>query len=185
MSLSIKVSLFLLPACLGAASLAHAEEKLLGTPAREWQLTDWLNSRPLTLKGLRGKVVLVRWWTGEGCPFCAATAPALREFHSQYAARGLVVVGVYHHKGKGPHKKETVKKWVQEFGFRFPVALDPDWQTLKRWWLNDGRRKWTSVSFLIDRKGVIRHIHPGGSYVKPDKAYRTMRAKFEELLKEK
>ena len=149
MSLSIKVSLFLLPACLATANLAHAGEKLLGTPAREWQLTDWLNSRPLALKGLRGKVVLVRWWTGDGCPFCAATAPALREFHSQYAARDLVVVGVYHHKGKGPHKQETVKKWVQEFGFRFPVALDPDWQTLKRWWLNDGRRKWTSAVFDV------------------------------------
>jgi hypothetical protein len=71
-----------------------------------------------------------------------------------------------------------------DFGFPFPVAVDPEWQTLKRWWLTDAERKWTSVTFLIDKKGIIRHIHPGGSYIKGDKAYQAMQAKIEELLKE-
>jgi peroxiredoxin len=185
MSLSFKVALFVLPGCLLVTTLTHAEDKLIGTAANEWQLTDWMNSKPLTLKDQRGKVVLVRWWTGDGCPFCAATAPALREFYANYSAKGLIVVGVYHHKAKGPLKTERFKKCVREFGFRFPVAIDPNWQTLKRWWLKDSKRQWTSVSFLIDRKGMIRHIHPGGSYVKPDKAYQTLQKKIEELLKEK
>jgi peroxiredoxin len=185
MSLSYKVTLFLLPLCLVATTFTRAaDDKLVGTQVMEWQLTDWLNSKPLTLKDQRGKVILVRWWTGGGCPFCAATAPALKEFHSKYSAEGLVVVGVYHHKEKKPLELETVKQCVRDFGFQFPVAVDPDWQTLKSWWLKDADRKWTSVSFLIDKKGVIRHIHPGGSYRKGDKAYQTMQNKIEELLKE-
>jgi peroxiredoxin len=185
MSLSLRVGLFLLPGWLLATTLTHADDKLLGSKAADWHLTDWINSKPLTLKGQRGKVLLVRWWTGDGCPFCAATAPALKEFHGKYASRGLVVIGIYHHKARGPLKTEKVKQSVKGFGFQFPVAIDPEWRTLKRWWLKGSDRKWTSVSFLIDRKGVIRHIHPGGSYRKGDKAYQAMQNKIEELLKEK
>jgi peroxiredoxin len=184
MSSWFKIGLFVLPGCLLTSTIAGADEKLIGTKPTEWKLTNWINSKPLTLKGQHGKVVLVRWWTGDGCPFCAATAPALKQFHAKYSDKGLVVIGIYHHKAKGRLKTDKVKETVKDFGFQFPVAIDPDWQTLKRWWLKDAERKWTSVSFLIDRKGVIRHIHPGGSYRKGDKAYRTMQNKIEELLKE-
>jgi peroxiredoxin len=90
-----------------------------------------------------------------------------------------------HHKSDDPLRLEDVKKYARKLGFKFPVAIDPDWRTLKRWWLDTGDRDWTSVSFLIDRHGVIRHIHPGGQYVKGDKAYSEMKAKIEELLREK
>jgi len=63
--------------------------------------------------------------------------------------------------------------------------VDPEWRTLKQWWLDRGDERWTSVSFLLDRKGVVRHIHPGGQYVKGDKDYDAMKAKIEELLAEK
>jgi thiol-disulfide isomerase/thioredoxin len=182
-SFKVVASLFL--CFLLTTTVAQADNKLIDTEANDWQLTDWINSRPLALKGLRGKVVLVRWWTGGGCPFCEATAPALREFHSKYASQGLVVIGIYHHKSKTPLDVDQVKQLVKDFGFWFPVAIDPGWQTLKRWWLKDGKRAWTSVSFLIDRKGIIRHVHEGGSYVKGDKAYEVMRNKIEELLQQK
>jgi peroxiredoxin len=168
-----------------ATAIAHADDKLIGTRAMDWELTDWINSRPLAVKDLRGKVVLIRWWTGGGCPFCKATAPALNEFHSKYAREGLVVLGIYHHKSKAPLHIGQVRRLVKDFGFSFPVAVDPGWHTLKRWWLTDPERTWTSVSFLIDRKGIIRHIHEGGSYVKGDKAYQMMRSKIDELLREK
>jgi peroxiredoxin len=185
MSLSIKVVVSVLGGFLIVFTVARAGDPLIGTPAREWQLTDWINSPAISLKDQRGKVVLVRWWTGDGCPFCAATAPALNEFHTRYFSKGLVVVGVYHHKGRGLLKTDQVKQNTREFGFQFPVAVDPDWQTLKRWWLNDSDRRWTSVTFLIDRKGIIRHIHPGGSYVNGDEAYGTMKSKIEQLLMER
>jgi thiol-disulfide isomerase/thioredoxin len=162
----------------------RAGDPVIGTRPPEWEATHWLNSKPLALKDLTGKVVLVRWWTAPGCPYCAATAPALNEFHARYKDKGLVVVGLYHHKSDAPLVPAQVKRSAEKLGFRFPVAIDPGWKTLKRWWLGTGDRRWTSVSFLIDRRGVVRHVHPGGQYVKGDRAYDALKAKAEELLKE-
>lgn len=157
---------------------------LLGQKAPEWESPLWLNSPPLSLEKLRGKVVLIRWWTAPGCPYCSATAPALHEFQQQHRDAGLVVLGFYHHKSPEPFTPESVMSHAKRLGFEFPIAVDPQWQTLNRWWLNSGREQWTSVSFLLDRKGVVRHIHPGGQYVKGDAAYAAMKAKIEELIAE-
>lgn len=161
-------------------------QSLIGKAAKPWQVEHWMNSKPLTLADLKGKVVLVRWWTAPGCPYCAATAPSLNEFRERYRDRGLVVIGMYHHKSDRPLEVAEVKKHVQRFGFQFPVAIDPDWQTLKKWWLDidNGHTKWTSVSFLIDRQGRIRHIHEGGEYPPGSKDYATMQAQIEEALRE-
>jgi peroxiredoxin len=99
-----------------------------------------------------------------------------------------MVIGFYHHKADSPLKNNEVEQTAQKYGMEFPVAFDPNWQTLKRWWLTDEKRKWTSDTFLIDKKGVIRHIrhiHPGGQYVKGDSAYEEMSVKIKELLKER
>jgi peroxiredoxin len=175
----------LLACGLSVVRAGAGEGEPVGTRPPEWQVGDWINSPPLTLKGLAGKVVLVRWWTGGGCPYCTATAPALNEFHARYKDQGLVVIGFYHHKARAPLDVAKVKATVADLGMQFPVAIDPQWQTLRKWWLDDHKRGWTSVSFLIDRQGVIRHVHPGGKYVRGDDAYRAMQAKIEELLKEK
>lgn len=179
------ISLFLSFSCCAEKSSPEVLRELIGTRAPEWNVTNWINSTPLSLQNLRGKVVLVRWWTAPDCPYCRATAPALNEFHEKYSARGLQVIGFYHHKGSEPLRVEDVKKYSSGFGFKFPVAIDPHWKTLHRWWLDHGEQNWTSVSFLIDRKGVIRHIHPGGEYVKGDADYELMQKKVEELLLEK
>lgn len=162
-----------------------ADQNLIGTKAPAWAVTNWINSAPIELESLQGKVVLVRWWTAPDCPYCKATAPALNEFHEKYSDQGLRVIGFYHHKSDEPLRAEQVKRFSKMFGFKFPVATDLDWKTLHRWWLDQGKNKWTSVSFLLDRHGVIRHIHPGGQYVKGDKDYATMKTRIEQLLAEK
>ena len=91
-----------------------------------------------------------------------------------------MVIGFYHHKSPTPLTRRHVAQLVKRYRFRFPVAIDPDRQTLKRWWLDGHDRAWTSVSFLIDQEGVIRYIHPGGSYTDEDDAALTSR--IEELL---
>lgn len=159
-----------------------ADEPPLGTKPPEWELTDWLNSKPLALKDLAGKVVLVRWWTGPGCALCEATAPALNEFHALYKDKGLVVIGAYHHKSPEPLDPAKVKDAAAKLGFAFPVAIDPDWKTLTRWWLDGGKRRYTSVTFLLDRKGVVQHVHPGGQFVKGDDGYRAIKEKIEATL---
>ncbi len=68
--------------------------------------------------------------------------------------------------------------------FGVTARVDPEWQTLNKWWLDTGDRDFTSVSFLIDKAGRIQHIHPGGEYPKDSKDYQVMKAKIEELLKE-
>lgn len=156
----------------------------IGQPAKEWIVKDWINSDPLTLEKLRGKVVLVRWWTGPACPYCSGSAPALNEFHESYTDDGLTVIGFYHHKSRKPLTIESVKKMAGDLGFTFPVAIDYDWKTLTEWWLRDHSRGWTSVTFLLDREGIIRHIHPGGKYVQGDGDYTKLKQAIESLLAE-
>ena len=181
-----RIRRFFLFCLLATAAAVHAADgdDLLGTHAPPLQLDAWLNSEPLTEKDLAGKVVLLRWWTAPQCPYCRATAPALNEFHEKYAPKGLLVIGVYHHKVSTPLTAGHVKTHAEKFGFKFPIATDPDWRTLKKWWLNSDDKRWTSVTFLLDRKGVIRHIHPGGQYVKGDPAHAALQSRIEQLLSE-
>jgi len=153
------------------AAPAEAGRELLGTRPAEWTFSDWQNSAPLTLDGLRGKVVLIRWWTAPGCPFCAASADALNAFAATYRDRGLVVIGAYHHKADTSFNAEHVAAQAKRLGFTFPVAIDHDWRTLRRWWLDKDERGWTSVTFLLGRDGTIRHIHGGGAYFEGEEGH--------------
>jgi thiol-disulfide isomerase/thioredoxin len=169
-SLTLIASILVLTALTGSAVLAAVTDQgvvgaeLIGTKAPGWEGAEWLNPEPLRLEELRGKVVLVRWWT-DTCPYCRRSAPALNEFHARYARRGLIVIGMYHPK---PIDRlitaSEIREAAQERGFGFPIAIDRNWSVLRRWWPDGGRRSATSVSFLIDRHGVIRHIHPGPAF---------------------
>src|SRR6476619_6768061 len=108
----------LLPS-MNTSAADPAWAKLIGQRPPEWRLESWLNSKPLTLSDLRGKVVLVRWWTAPECPYCAATAPALNEFEKTYSDRGLKVIGIYHHKSSAPLKPADVRAYAEKFGFHF------------------------------------------------------------------
>jgi peroxiredoxin len=155
--------LFTTVALLRARGIARTEgEELIGKPAPPLQLRDWLNSKPLEISDLRGKVVLLRWWT-EGCPFCAATAPALISLEQTYGSRGLQVIGIFHPKPPGRWTMEQVRRATAEKHFTFPVAIDGNWSALKRWWLTKHRRA-TSASFLLDQNGIISNVHPGGEF---------------------
>ena len=158
-------------------------EHLLGTKAPAWTVSHWINTEPMDLADLRGKVVLVRWWTGPRCPFCRASAAALNEWHQTYQDDGLVVVGFYHHKSRSPLFLKDVATLARKMDFTFALGIDPNWTTLRRWWLDPvPDAKFTSVSFLVDHEGIIRHIHPGGHYVKGDDDYAAMQAAIEEQL---
>ena len=172
--------------CVAFVVCAEKEDKtILNTHPSEWTVSDWLNSKPITLQELQGQVVLVRWWTGPTCPYCINSSAALNEFHEMYKNDGLQVIGFYHHKSRIPFDQNTVNEYAENLMFKFPVAVDYDWKTLTAWWLKDDRRKWTSVSFLLDGKGFVRYIHPGGQYVKGDGEYEKLQQEIEKLLKEK
>ena len=173
-----------------ASDLSRGEDRL-GVPAPPLGLQHWLNSPTLEMDALRGKVVLIRWWT-DGCPYCAATAPALMHLDAKYSARGLRVIGIFHPKPAGDWSVERMRAASQQKGFTFPVALDGGWTALRRWWPDLEKRGWTSVSFVIDKKGFIRYVHPGGEFheggegdhARCDRDYKDVEQIIARLLKE-
>ena len=166
-NLGIGGVLLLMLLSINQGLIAKEGDELIGKPAPKWGTLKWMNSQPLKLSELEDKVVLIRWWT-ETCPFCSGSAPALNEFHDIFKEKGLVVIGMYHPKPPGPRRQKTLEKAVKRLGFEFPIALDMDWSRLRRYWLSNSRHRWTSVSFLIDKRGKIRYIHPGGEYYKEE-----------------
>lgn len=156
-----------------------------GDRAPEFSKMIWLHSPELQLANLQGKVVLLRWWT-DGCVFCVQSADALNEWHQRYADSGLVVIGLYHPKPEpGKMDPEEVREFANEKGFQFPIAIDEDWINLHKFWLHHMHKEFTSVSFLIDKKGRIRHIHPGGEYHKQiAKGHEMCVTSYEELEKQ-
>lgn len=151
---------------IGAVDPESGEE-MLGRPAPPWTFTRWIGP-PLSLEGLRGKVVLLRWWT-EGCHYCAATLPELDALRRAHAGDGLVVIGVFHPKPPHEVSDRRIAALAKRLGFAGRIAVDRDWTTLERYWLADRpERSWTSVSFLVDRQGDIRWVHGGGEYHRSD-----------------
>ncbi len=143
---------------------ADSPAELLDKPARAWSFDRWIDSPPLTLESLRGKVVLVRWFN-TNCRYCGNTLPVLEALRTRYAAQGLMVVGVFHPKPIHAVSDAFVRRTARQLGFHGPLAVDERWSTLNRWWLaGHADRNWTSVSFLIDREGRVRWAHGGGEY---------------------
>ena len=160
-----------------------ADTTLIGKSPPALVASQWFNSNPIQLEDLKGKVVLIRWWTGPDCPYCKNSSIALNTWYEKYADQGLQIIGMYHHKTDTPLRSEEIKKCADDFGFKFPIGIDTDWDTLNKWWLFT-KRDWTSVSFVLNKDGVIQHIHPGGEYIKGDSDYNELEQKIINLLNE-
>jgi peroxiredoxin len=163
--------------------------ELVGTKAPPLKGLNWLNTKPLTIEDLSGKVVLIRFWL-VGCPLCTRTAPSLVELHDKYSQKGLVVIGIHHPKSEMTKNSDLVLKQTKLFGFDFPIAQDNDWKVIKSYWLDGKNRSYTSVSFLLDKKGRIRLINDGGEFYRSDEnpeansAFVAIDLKIQELLNE-
>lgn len=124
-------------------------------------ITQWLNTagKPVTLAELKGKVVIVDFWT-YSCINCQRTLPYLKKWHQKYAEKGLVILGIHAPEFAFEHKIENVSKAVGELGVTYPVGLDNDFAT----WRAYENRYWPA-KYFIDKKGNIRHEHFGeGEY---------------------
>ena len=136
---------------------------LLGAAAPPLPALRWLDGKARSSRSLAGQVVVIRNFT-EGCPFCEGTLPALAQLDRDLRKRGLVVLGVYHPKPPRPVTDQEAQRHAQALGATFPVAVDPDWALVKRWWLDRGPGHWTSITWVLDRRGRVRWVHPGGEY---------------------
>ena len=130
-------------------------------------ISNWFNSEPLTLAKLRGKVVLIDFWT-YSCINCLRTLPHLEAWDRMYRKDGLVIVGVHTPEFAFEAEPGNVRAAIKRLGVRYPVALDPKYGTWDHW----GNQYWPA-EYLIDRRGHVRHAHFGeGAY---DESERTIR----------
>ena len=121
--------------------------------------TGWLNSEPLTPAGLRGKVVLVDFWTYT-CINWLRQLPYVRAWAEKYSSHGLVVVGVHTPEFSFEHNADNVRQAVQDMGITYPVATDNNYGV----WLAFDNHYWPALYFA-DAQGRIRHHHFGeGEY---------------------
>jgi len=133
--------------------------------------TEWINSPPLSAEGLRGKVVLVDFWT-YSCINCLRTLPYLKAWAQKYKDDGLVVVGVHTPEFAFEKKPSNVRSAVKELDIGFPVALDSNFSI----WRAFGNRAWPAF-YLIDAQGRIRHQQLGeGRYDKAESVIRQLLA---------
>jgi cytochrome c biogenesis protein CcdA/thiol-disulfide isomerase/thioredoxin len=139
----------------------HETSKLadLG-PAPDFRgITKWFNSKPLSMEQLRGNVVLVDFWT-YSCINCLRTLPHLKAWWREYHRAGLEIVGVHTPEFGFESVPDNVAAATKQLGVSWPVALDPRDET----W-NSYRNQYWPAEYLIDKRGRIRHYHPGeGEY---------------------
>lgn len=132
----------------------------------------WINSEPLTLKGLKGRVMLIEFWTF-GCINCRNTLPALRSWHEKYSTKGLTIIGVHSPEFERERKVEVVREQVASLGIRYPVVTDNNFAI----WNAYNVYAWPTV-ILVDKNGNIRWSHVGeGKYAEAEQL-------IQKLLKE-
>ncbi|WP_159812295.1 cytochrome c biogenesis protein DipZ [Pseudomonas sp. 18058] len=125
---------------------------------------EWLNSPTLTNESLKGKVVLVDFWT-YNCINCQHTLPYVKDWAKKYENQGLVVIGVHTPEYGFERIIGNVKDQVKKLGITYPVAIDNDYAI----WRNFGNQYWPA-HYLIDAKGQVRFTHFGeGSYDKQER----------------
>lgn len=138
------------------------------------QIAGYINtpsSAPLTLASLKGKVVLVDFWT-YSCINCIRTLPHLNDWYQRYADKGFVIVGVHSPEFEFEKNYDNVKAAVQKLGIKFPVILDSNHGT----WNAYGNMYWPR-DYLIDTQGYIRHDHIGeGDYNTTESAIQSLLA---------
>ncbi len=126
-------------------------------------LQNWVNSAPLTLSGLRGKVVLVNFWTF-GCYNCQNTIPYVKDLYAKYHSKGFEIVGI--HAPEFDYEKDAanVKKAVAEDEIAWPVAQDNGFKTWRKY-----KNGFWPAFYYLDKTGKVRHLHIGeGGYANQD-----------------
>ena len=173
---------------VGALSYATGLTKLLLSPfgssteykssesatAPELASGEWINSEPLKLKNLRGRVVLIEFWTF-GCINCRNSLPFVESWHDRYRQQGLTVIGVHSPEFEEEKNVESLRGQVASLGIRYPVVTDNDYQTWKAY----NVEAWPTI-FLLDKQGRIRWMRVGeGKYDETERVIQTLLAEKE------
>lgn len=152
-----------------AATEARLDLPVLGTMPPLAGATTWLQSPPLRAEDLRGKVVLVDFWTF-GCINCQRAIPSVRDWARRYRDDGLVVVGVHAPEFAFERDQRNVERALKRRDLDFPIAMDNDFAIWNAW----SNRYWPTL-YLVDAQGRVRWRHIGeGAYAQTEQALRQL-----------
>jgi thiol-disulfide isomerase/thioredoxin len=140
------------------------------SPAPEFSgITQWINSPPLTMTGLRGKVVLIDFWA-YSCINCLRAMPRTEHLYETYKDKGLVVIGVHSPEFDFEGHADNVENAVRRLGVSYPVALDNNLGTWNAW-----HNQYWPAEYLVDQNGqVIGHQFGEGNYLRMENAVRLL-----------
>lgn len=165
-----KMRFALVAALVALVGFAATSPAMAAQTAPEFAgIATWHNSKPLTMKQLRGKVVLIDFWT-YSCINCLRTLPHVTRWYDQYKDKGLVVIGV--HSPEFPFEKQegNVRDAIARFGIKYPVAQDNDLETWDAW-----DNQYWPAEYLVDQRGnVVAHHYGEGNYAEMENAIRTL-----------
>jgi peroxiredoxin len=148
-------------------------------PAPEFRgVTEWINSDPLTMAKLRGKVVLVHFWTN-GCYNCKNNYPHYKAWQERYAGKDVVIVGIHTPETPGERDVDRIKAQAAKHGLKFPIAVDNDRSNWNAW----NNRYWPTV-YVVDRQGRVRYGWEGELNYKGATGEETVRRLVDSLLLE-
>jgi thiol-disulfide isomerase/thioredoxin len=132
-------------------------------------IEEWLNSPPLSLQQLHGRVVLIDFWA-YSCINCIRTFPYLEKWYKKYKDAGFVIIGVHSPEFEFEKVKENVQNALVRFKITYPIAMD---NHLKTW--NAYHNRFWPAEYLIDQNGIIRKVHFGeGHYEEMENAIRAL-----------
>ncbi|MEM7194433.1 MAG: redoxin family protein [Pseudomonadota bacterium] len=136
-------------------------------PAPEFTQTDaeaWLGSAPLKMSNLRGKVVLIDFWT-YGCWNCYRSFPWMNDLERRYKDQDFQIIGIHTPEFEHEKERDNVVKKIEEFELDHPTMMDNDFG----FWKRMGNRYWPTY-YLIDKKGLVRYFFIGETHEGTDKA---------------
>ena len=139
--------------------------------APEIKGSTWLNSSPLSLQALKGKVVMVEFWT-YGCYNCVNVQPYLKEWYRKYQQAGFEIIAVHSPEFAHERDVDNVQNYVTRNQIDYPVVIDNDFNI----WRSYANRYWPAM-YLIDKNGRIRYRHMGeGAYARTEQMIKALLA---------
>ena len=155
----------------GAGRAGEGRVGAVGRAPEVDQIDRWLNSEPLTMDALRGKVVLIDFWT-YSCINCLRTLPHVRAWDEAYRDDGLVIVGVHTPEFAFERDADNVRRAVRDLDVAYPVALDNAYGTWTAW-----QNRYWPAKYFVDRAGRLRYAHFGeGGYEESERVLRQLLA---------
>ncbi len=143
--------------------LNAASPQLTQQAAAEIHGKQWLNSTPLTLAQLKGKVVIVEFWT-YGCYNCVNVEPYIKQWYGRYKDKGFEVIAVHSPEFRRERNLDNVRSYIERKEIRYPVVIDNNFAIWRRY----KNRYWPTL-YLIDKQGQIRYRSIGeGRYQKTE-----------------